>query len=205
MTTSLSSLRIYCLSSRMTLFRRQMESPSGGLLIRIQLSVRAYEACAGHSFGQKLVSWALPAKPGCQCSGVLLEAAQMLCPEGVEVTAWEGDDEEEFVQATKFFRPTKLDCIEADLQVCKQGYNRLNLLIHRKVCYSFSWGGFGCLQSILRISTICAWIWSLSSKFYAWSQSALLLTVFSPRMLTTNEWKKLRFGNAFYLCPKFFV
>jgi hypothetical protein len=24
-------------------------------------------------------------------------------------------------------------------------------------------------------------------------------------MLTTNEWKKLRFGNAFYLCPKFFV
>ena len=61
------------------------------------------------------------------------------------------------LKATKFFQTTKLDWVEAGLQVCRQGYNMLNLLIHRKVCYSFSWGEFGCLQLILRISTICTW------------------------------------------------
>lgn len=34
--------------------------------------------------------------------------------------------------ATKFFQTTELDWVEAGLQVCKQGYNMLNLLIHRK-------------------------------------------------------------------------
>ncbi|PSS17837.1 Pre-mRNA-processing-splicing factor 8A [Actinidia chinensis var. chinensis] len=34
--------------------------------------------------------------------------------------------------ATKFFQTTELDWAEAGLQVCKQGYNMLNLLIHRK-------------------------------------------------------------------------
>lgn len=34
--------------------------------------------------------------------------------------------------ATKFFQSTELDWVEAGLQVCKQGYNMLNLLIHRK-------------------------------------------------------------------------
>ncbi|CAL1377720.1 unnamed protein product [Linum trigynum] len=34
--------------------------------------------------------------------------------------------------ATKFFQSTELDWAEAGLQVCKQGYNMLNLLIHRK-------------------------------------------------------------------------
>ena len=33
---------------------------------------------------------------------------------------------------TKFFQSTKLDWVEAGLQVCRQGYNMLNLLIHRK-------------------------------------------------------------------------
>jgi len=37
------------------------------------------------------------------------------------------------LKATKFFQTTKLDWIEAGLQVCRQGYNMLNLLIHRKV------------------------------------------------------------------------
>ncbi|KAH7854029.1 hypothetical protein Vadar_009292 [Vaccinium darrowii] len=34
--------------------------------------------------------------------------------------------------ATKFFQTTELDWAEAGLQVCKQGYNMLNLLIRRK-------------------------------------------------------------------------
>ena len=34
--------------------------------------------------------------------------------------------------ATKFFQFTELDWVEAGLQVCRQGYNMLNLLIHRK-------------------------------------------------------------------------
>lgn len=36
------------------------------------------------------------------------------------------------VKATKFFQTTTLDWVEAGLQVCRQGYNMLNLLIHRK-------------------------------------------------------------------------
>ena len=34
--------------------------------------------------------------------------------------------------ATKFFQRTELDWVEVGLQVCRQGYNMLNLLIHRK-------------------------------------------------------------------------
>lgn len=33
---------------------------------------------------------------------------------------------------TKFFQMTELDWVEAGLQVCRQGYNMFNLLIHRK-------------------------------------------------------------------------
>eukprot|EP00981_Chlorochromonas_danica_P006074 scaffold1268_cov174-Ochromonas_danica.AAC.8 len=36
------------------------------------------------------------------------------------------------LKATKFFQCTELDWVEVGLQVCKQGYNMLNLLIHRK-------------------------------------------------------------------------
>ena len=35
-------------------------------------------------------------------------------------------------KATKFFQSTKIDWVEAGLQVTRQGYNMLNLLIHRK-------------------------------------------------------------------------
>lgn len=35
-------------------------------------------------------------------------------------------------RGTKFFQTTELDWVEAGLQVCRQGYNMLNLLIHRK-------------------------------------------------------------------------
>ncbi|KAH8583838.1 JAB PAD domain [Cryptosporidium sp. chipmunk genotype I] len=36
------------------------------------------------------------------------------------------------LQNTKFFQSTEMDWVEVGLQVCKQGYNMLNLLIHRK-------------------------------------------------------------------------
>jgi len=36
------------------------------------------------------------------------------------------------LKSTKFFQSTTLDWVEAGLQVCRQGYNMLNLLIHRK-------------------------------------------------------------------------
>ncbi|CAG9461905.1 unnamed protein product [Pedinophyceae sp. YPF-701] len=36
------------------------------------------------------------------------------------------------LKATKFFQQTELDWVEAGLQVCRQGFNMLNLLIHRK-------------------------------------------------------------------------
>ena len=36
------------------------------------------------------------------------------------------------LKKTKFFQCTELDWVEAGLQVCRQGYNMLNLLIHRK-------------------------------------------------------------------------
>jgi pre-mRNA-processing factor 8 len=42
------------------------------------------------------------------------------------------------LKATKFFQTTKLDWVEAGLQVCRQGYNMLNLLIHRKVRFIFT-------------------------------------------------------------------
>eukprot|EP00003_Mantamonas_plastica_P002274 TRINITY_DN1171_c0_g2_i1.p1 TRINITY_DN1171_c0_g2~~TRINITY_DN1171_c0_g2_i1.p1 ORF type:complete len:2133 (-),score=716.59 TRINITY_DN1171_c0_g2_i1:101-6499(-) len=36
------------------------------------------------------------------------------------------------LKATKFFQTTEIDWVEAGLQVCRQGHNMLNLLIHRK-------------------------------------------------------------------------
>lgn len=36
------------------------------------------------------------------------------------------------LKSTKFFQQTQIDWVEAGLQVCQQGYNMLNLLIHRK-------------------------------------------------------------------------
>jgi hypothetical protein len=65
----------------------------------------------------------MPAKPGCQGSGVLPEAAQMLCPDRVDVAVLEGDDGEEFVQATKgdqILQMTKLDWVEAGLQIYRR-------------------------------------------------------------------------------------
>ncbi|KAI7361114.1 Pre-mRNA-processing-splicing factor, partial [Hortaea werneckii] len=36
------------------------------------------------------------------------------------------------LKTTKFFQQTTIDWVEAGLQVCRQGFNMLNLLIHRK-------------------------------------------------------------------------
>lgn len=36
------------------------------------------------------------------------------------------------LKGTKFFQQTQIDWLEAGLQVCRQGFNALNLLIHRK-------------------------------------------------------------------------
>ncbi|KAK5100481.1 pre-mRNA-splicing factor 8 [Lithohypha guttulata] len=36
------------------------------------------------------------------------------------------------LKSTKFFQQTSIDWVEAGLQVCRQGFNMLNLLIHRK-------------------------------------------------------------------------
>lgn len=36
------------------------------------------------------------------------------------------------LKATKYFQQTEIDWVEAGLQVCKQGFNMLNLLIHKK-------------------------------------------------------------------------
>ncbi|KAF2857228.1 PROCN-domain-containing protein [Piedraia hortae CBS 480.64] len=36
------------------------------------------------------------------------------------------------LKGTKFFQQTEIDWVEAGLQVCRQGFNMLNLLIHRK-------------------------------------------------------------------------
>ncbi|KAA6369241.1 MAG: putative Pre-mRNA-processing-splicing factor 8, partial [Streblomastix strix] len=36
------------------------------------------------------------------------------------------------LKGTKFFQATEIDWLEAGLQLCRQGYNMLNLLIHRK-------------------------------------------------------------------------
>ncbi|KAI8905046.1 PRP8 pre-mRNA processing factor 8 [Gorgonomyces haynaldii] len=36
------------------------------------------------------------------------------------------------LKATKFFQTTEIDWVEAGLQLCRQGFNMLNLLIHRK-------------------------------------------------------------------------
>jgi hypothetical protein len=61
------------------------------------------------------------------------------------------------LKATKFFQITRLDWVEAGLQVCRQGYNMLNLLIHRKV-YEKNSILLIADNVIFRILTIFTWI-----------------------------------------------
>jgi len=60
----------------------------------------------------------------------------MLRSERAQDPLGEGYDKDLFHQlkATKFFQTTRLDWVEADLQVFRQGYKMLKLLMHRKVC-----------------------------------------------------------------------
>ena len=53
------------------------------------------------------------------------------------------------LKATKFFQTTKLDWGEAGLQVCRQGYNMLNLLIHRKVSFCRDHWGISRIISVV--------------------------------------------------------
>ncbi|KIH51314.1 PROCN domain protein [Ancylostoma duodenale] len=92
-------------------------------------------------------------------------------------------------KSTKFFQTTTLDWVEAGLQVLRQGYNMLNLLIHRKnlnylhLDYNFN----------LKVRFSFHFVYWLSC------QSSFILT-FPVKTLTTKERKKSRFGNAFHLC-----
>ena len=89
--------------------------------------------CTGHAIGEELVHQTLLSGPICQGPGLVSEATQVLCSERAQDALREGLDEGQ-LKATKFFQTTHLDWVEAGLQVCRQGYNMLNLLIHRKVC-----------------------------------------------------------------------
>ncbi|KIO09059.1 hypothetical protein M404DRAFT_22271 [Pisolithus tinctorius Marx 270] len=74
-------------------------------------------------------------RPTCQSLHVIPEASQVLHTQQIEEPPGESYDKEESIrsaQATKFFQTTRLNWVEAGLQVCGQGYNVLNLLIHRK-------------------------------------------------------------------------
>ena len=106
------------------------------------------------------------------------------------------------LKATKFFQTTKLDWVEAGLQVCRQGYNMLNLLIHRKVCVH-SMDGY--TRTDIRITELELLAPRLQHELEACQVriSASLLTRYTDglyRTLTTKERKKSRFGNAFHLC-----
>ncbi len=107
------------------------------------------------------------------------------------------------LKSTKFFQTTKLDWVEAGLQVCRQGYNMLNLLIHRKVCarsmYGYRRTDIGItesellaprLQHELEACQVCI----SESPVTKYTDGRLY------RTLTTKERKKSRFGNAFHLC-----
>lgn len=108
------------------------------------------------------VSGALPSWAASESEGLLPETAEILCSECTQAQTPQSSEEEvsgglflwkrpptpfgmqlilfsplsrylfRSFKATKFFQSTKLDWVEVGLQVCRQGYNMLNLLIHRK-------------------------------------------------------------------------
>jgi pre-mRNA-processing factor 8 len=107
------------------------------------------------------------------------------------------------LKATKFFQTTRLDWVEAGLQVCRQGYNMLNLLIHRKVgahhmLYQKRANSVSSepelfaprLQYELETCQVRSFYFSTLFCIDNWLN----------RTLTTKERKKSRFGNAFHLC-----
>jgi pre-mRNA-processing factor 8 len=55
---------------------------------------------------------------------------------------------------TKFFQTTQLDWVEAGLQVVRQGYNMLNLLIHRKNLNYVRYIPINLLNALTRDSSI---------------------------------------------------
>lgn len=126
------------------------------------------------------------------------------------------------LKATKFFQTTELDWVEVGLQVCRQGYNMLNLLIHRKnlnylhLDYNFNLKPVKTLTTKVRIAAasclaeVCVLIVHLQRASCCCYIGAHLITklittpsvswVILLRCTALQERKKSRFGNAFHLC-----
>jgi len=107
------------------------------------------------------------------------------------------------LKATKFFQMTKLDWVEAGLQVCRQGYNMLNLLIHRKVCPCYTLHhkltDLVLLEPELPAPRLQHELETCKVRT-SYSSAVPRIDHRLYRTLTTKERKKSRFGNAFHLC-----
>lgn len=112
-------------------------------------------------------------------------------------------------KATKFFQSTKLDWVEVGLQVCRQGYNMLNLLIHRKnlnylhLDYNFNLKPVKTLTTKVSRFRVClkfniVFFWG--SVLFAHAAFIWLYVFANVNNLLFQERKKSRFGNAFHLC-----
>lgn len=116
-------------------------------------------------------------------------------------------------KATKFFQSTKLDWVEVGLQVCRQGYNMLNLLIHRKnlnylhLDYNFNLKPVKTLTTKVPALNLKGLLGLRNGLVLPWfpkkahiQSGPLLINVFFGSWHFLQERKKSRFGNAFHLC-----
>ena len=102
----------------------------------VQPSVWPHAPCTGCTPREELVSGTLSTWTTGQGPRVVPEASQVLRPQRAAHASGEVDDKEEPVpsaQGDEVLPNDALGLVEAGLQVCRQGYNMLNLLIHRKV------------------------------------------------------------------------
>lgn len=104
------------------------------------------------------------------------------------------------LKATKFFQITRLDWVEAGLQVCRQGYNMLNLLIHRKVCRLLYTLTFSNPLPEFELPAPGLQYESQTRQVNLFYLHLVVILIIARRTLTTKERKKSRFGNAFHLC-----
>jgi pre-mRNA-processing factor 8 len=107
------------------------------------------------------------------------------------------------LKSTKFFQMTRLDWVEAGLQVCRQGYNMLNLLIHRKVCPCYTVRHKFTDSVLPELELLAPRLQhELETCQVRISHSSAVPRIDNRlyRTLTTKERKKSRFGNAFHLC-----
>ena len=107
------------------------------------------------------------------------------------------------LKSTKFFQMTRLDWVEAGLQVCRQGYNMLNLLIHRKVCPCYTLRHKPTDSVHLEPELPAPRLQHELETCKVRTSYSLIVPRIDNRLyrtLTTKERKKSRFGNAFHLC-----